>query len=163
METPGGQNPTFWPKMTTNIGIIQITSLFGPSDNVIQSQIYIQDKAWWYLFIINCITGGGESHTWRPRGSKSIFRPKMTTNVDIIQIMKPINEFRGRTMYPLSGFVLDTIITHKKHFRSRQERSMNGNVRRRGGNKIWGLFYYHNKYTLLNFSVLRSPCVHVLF
>ena len=59
METPGGQNPTFWPKMTTNIGIIQITSLFGPSDNVIQSQIYIQDKAWWYLFIINCITGGG--------------------------------------------------------------------------------------------------------
>jgi hypothetical protein len=27
MDTPGGQIPTFWPKITPNIGIIQITSL----------------------------------------------------------------------------------------------------------------------------------------
>ena len=33
MVTPGGQIPKFWPKMTPNIGIIQITSQFGPFDN----------------------------------------------------------------------------------------------------------------------------------
>ena len=33
METPGGRNPTLWPKMTPNIGIIQRTSLFGLFDN----------------------------------------------------------------------------------------------------------------------------------
>jgi hypothetical protein len=27
MDTPGGQIPTFWSKMTPDIGIIQITSL----------------------------------------------------------------------------------------------------------------------------------------
>ena len=47
----------------------------------------------------------------------------MTKNMDIIQIMKPINEFCGRTMYPLySGFEWDTIITHKKHFLSFRSR-----------------------------------------
>ena len=46
----------------------------------------------------------------------------MTKNIDIIQIMKPINEFCGRTMYPLSGFEWDTIITHKKHFLSFRSR-----------------------------------------
>ena len=45
MGTPGGQIPTHRPKMAPNIGIIQITSLYGPFDNVIQPQIYIQDKA----------------------------------------------------------------------------------------------------------------------
>ena len=35
MGTPGGQIPTYWPKMAPNIGIIQITSLYGPFDNVI--------------------------------------------------------------------------------------------------------------------------------
>jgi hypothetical protein len=44
--------------MTTNIGIIQRTSLFGPFDNAKQPQIYIQDKAKWYSFKINCTTGG---------------------------------------------------------------------------------------------------------
>ena len=58
MDTPGGQNPTFWPKMTTNIGIIPRTSLLGPHNNAKQPQIYIQDKIWWYLFKINCITVG---------------------------------------------------------------------------------------------------------
>jgi hypothetical protein len=33
MVTPGGQIPKFWPKMTPNIGIMQITSQFGPFDN----------------------------------------------------------------------------------------------------------------------------------
>ena len=33
MVTPGGQIPKFWPKITPNIGIIQITSQFGPFDN----------------------------------------------------------------------------------------------------------------------------------
>ena len=34
MGTPGGQKPKFCPKMTTNTGIMQITSQFGPFDNV---------------------------------------------------------------------------------------------------------------------------------
>ena len=59
MESPGGQNPTFWPKITKNIGIIQRASLFGPFDNAKQPQIYIQDKVWWYLFKMNCETSGG--------------------------------------------------------------------------------------------------------
>ncbi len=33
MVTPGGQIPNFWPKMDPNIGIMQITSQFGPFDN----------------------------------------------------------------------------------------------------------------------------------
>ena len=32
MGNPGGQVPTFWPKMTLNIGIFQITPVFGPFD-----------------------------------------------------------------------------------------------------------------------------------
>ncbi len=33
MVTPGGQIPKFGPKMTPNIGIMQITCQFGPFDN----------------------------------------------------------------------------------------------------------------------------------
>ncbi len=54
----GDPDPTFLPKMTTNIGIIQRTSLFGPFNNAKQPQIYIQDKAKWYSFKYNCLTGG---------------------------------------------------------------------------------------------------------
>ncbi len=32
--TPGGQIHKFWPKMTANIGIMSITSQFGPFENV---------------------------------------------------------------------------------------------------------------------------------
>jgi len=32
--------------MTTNIGIILTTSLFGPFHNAKQPKIYIKDKAW---------------------------------------------------------------------------------------------------------------------
>ncbi len=31
--TTGGQTPKFWPKMTPNMGIMQITSQLGPFDN----------------------------------------------------------------------------------------------------------------------------------
>ncbi len=33
MVTPGGQIPTFVPKMTPNVGIMQLTYTFGPFDN----------------------------------------------------------------------------------------------------------------------------------
>jgi len=36
METPGDQNPTFWPKMTPNIGIIQRIFVVTPLPNVLQ-------------------------------------------------------------------------------------------------------------------------------
>ena len=39
--------------MTPNTGIIQIIALFGTFDNAKYPQIYIQDKACWYFFIIN--------------------------------------------------------------------------------------------------------------
>ena len=34
MVTPGGQIPKYLPNMTENIGIMQITSQFGPFDNL---------------------------------------------------------------------------------------------------------------------------------
>ena len=77
MDTPGGQNPTFWPKMTTNIGIIPRTSLLGPHNNAKQPQIYIQDKIWWYLFKINCITVGGNPIHRDRRGKNPTFWPKI--------------------------------------------------------------------------------------
>ena len=33
MGTQGGQIPKYWPKITPNIGIMQITQYFGPFDN----------------------------------------------------------------------------------------------------------------------------------
>jgi hypothetical protein len=41
MVTPGGQIPKFWQKMTPNIGIMQITAQFGPSDNAKYPRTYI--------------------------------------------------------------------------------------------------------------------------
>ena len=61
-----------------NMGIIQITSLFVPFNNVIQQQIYIQDKAWWYLIKINCITVEDIPIHGDPRGSK----PHILTEYD---------------------------------------------------------------------------------
>ena len=70
MESPGGQKPTFWQKITKNIGSIQRTFLFGPFVNAKQQQIYIQDKAWCYLFKINYIKVGGNPIHGYPGGSK---------------------------------------------------------------------------------------------
>ena len=44
MVTPRGQVPTFWPKVTLNMVIIQTTAWFGTIDNAKYSQIYIQDQ-----------------------------------------------------------------------------------------------------------------------
>ena len=76
--------------MTINIGIIQITSLFGTFDNVIQPQIYIQDKAGWYLFKINCITVGGNPIHGNPGGSNPHI---LTKNIGIIQITSLFRPF----------------------------------------------------------------------
>ena len=38
MIKPEGQIPKFWQKMTSNIGIMQITSQFEPFDNIMQPQ-----------------------------------------------------------------------------------------------------------------------------
>ena len=73
-----------------------------------------------------------------PGGQNSMILQKITTNIDSIQIMKHINEFWGETLYPLSAFAWDIIITHKNIFTSRQETSMNGNIRPGGGGKRGG-------------------------
>ena len=124
--------------MTTNIGINQRTSLFRPFTNAKQPQIYIQDKALWYLFKISCITVGGIPIHKDPGGQNSMLLQKINTNINSIQIMNPINEFLGETLYSLSTFAWDTIITHKNIFTSRQETSMNGNIRPGGGGKRGG-------------------------
>ena len=51
---PGGLNTHILTKNGPKYGIIQIIALFGWTfDNAKYPQIYIQDKACWYFFIIN--------------------------------------------------------------------------------------------------------------
>ena len=80
---PGCQIPIFWPKMTPNIGIIQITSLFGPFDNAKLPQIYIQDKTWWCFFKNNCKTMGVTLYRGTPGGQTPKFWEKMVCRNDV--------------------------------------------------------------------------------
>jgi len=84
MTTTGGQIPIFWQKMTPNISVLLVTPQFEPFGWTKQPQIYIQDKAWWYIFKINSITGGNPIHG-DPGGQNPTFWPKMTTNIGNIQ------------------------------------------------------------------------------
>jgi hypothetical protein len=59
--------------MTTNIGIIQRTSLFGPFSDAKQPQIYIQDKECGSSFKINCITGWILTNMESPGGQNPTF------------------------------------------------------------------------------------------
>jgi hypothetical protein len=93
MVTPGGQIPKFWPKMTPNIGIMQITCQFGPFDNAKLPQKCIQDNGGCYFFKINCQTVGVNPIYGNPGGQISIFWPKMTTNIGIMQITYQFGPF----------------------------------------------------------------------
>ena len=77
--------------MTINIGIIQITSLFGTFDNVIQPQIYIHDKAGWYLFKTNYITVGGNPIHGNPWGSNPHILTKYIGIIQITSLFRPFD------------------------------------------------------------------------
>ena len=89
MSTPGGQKHTFWPKITQNIGIIQINSQFEPFDNAklhsAQSMmVFLQNK---------CQNSGGKPIYRHPGGQIPKCWPKMTSNMGIMQINSQFESF----------------------------------------------------------------------
>ena len=76
---PRGLNTHILTKNCPKYGIIQIIALFGWTfDNAKYPQIYIQDKACWYFFIINGETVGGTPIYRHHGGSNTQILTKIT-------------------------------------------------------------------------------------
>ena len=85
MVTPGGQKPKFWPKMTTNTGIMQITSQFGPFDNAKWPQNTSRTKIDSIFFKIKHQTLRGNPIYGHPGGEIPKCLPKITPNTGIMK------------------------------------------------------------------------------